>query len=144
MSRISTALPIVPGFNFWQGQNAEAVAAGQSTGQVLAEIANSFTPQPETFALYPFLSTPNLNLESPASLAGITNVVTAIYGNLFDRAPDAAGLSYWVHNLSTGAIPLGEAVLAIANGALGSDVTEILNKITVALDFTGPERLDLW
>jgi V8-like Glu-specific endopeptidase len=124
------------GFNFWQGQNTAAVAAGQSTGQVLAEIANSFTPQPETFALYPFLSTPNLNLESPASVTGLTNVVTAIYDNLFDRAPDAAGLSYWVDNLSTGAIPLGEAILAIANGALGSDVTEILNKITVALDFT--------
>ena len=34
----------------------------------LTNIANSFEPQPETIALYPFLGGTNINLADPAEL----------------------------------------------------------------------------
>lgn len=43
------------GFSFWEDQDATAQAHGQGA------IANSFAPQPETIAIYPFLSTPSPN-----------------------------------------------------------------------------------
>ena len=81
----------IGGFSFWEGQNVQAQAAGQSAALALTNIANSFTPQPETYALYPFLATPNLNLNSPAGQAGLTTFINSVYENLFSRAPDATG-----------------------------------------------------
>ncbi len=43
---------------------------------------------------------------------------------------------YWVSQITEGAVELGAAALAIANGATGTDANELLNKIAVALDFT--------
>jgi hypothetical protein len=124
------------GFDFWGGQNLQARNAGQETAVALTNIANSFTPQPETIALYPFLGTPNLDLTSPAGQAGLTTFINSLYGNLFGHAPDTAGLNYWVGQLTSGTVGPGAAALAIANGATGTDAIELQNKITVALDFT--------
>jgi hypothetical protein len=124
------------GFGFWGGQNVQAQNGGQSAAIALTNIANSFTPQPETIALYPFLATPNLNLNTPAAQAGLTTFINSLYGNLFGHAPDTAGLNYWLGQLTSGTVGLGAAALAIANGATGTDSIELQNKITVALDFT--------
>src|SRR6202044_2359610 len=78
----------------------------------------------------------NVDLSSPAGQTGLNNFVDAVYGNLFDRAADAAGAAYWVGQLTTGAVALGAAALAIANGATGADAIEVQNKIAVATDFT--------
>ena len=61
------------GFGFWEGQNTSAQAAGQSAAVALTNIANSFTPQPETAALYPFLNNPNPNFSDPTVQAGLTS-----------------------------------------------------------------------
>jgi hypothetical protein len=124
------------GDTFWVGQNVQAQASGQSAGLALTNIANSFTPQPETLALYPFLGTPNLNLNTPSGQAGLTSFVGSVYENLFGHAPDSVGQTYWVGQITSGAVGLGAAALAIANGATGSDATEVVNKIAVATDFT--------
>jgi hypothetical protein len=124
------------GFAFWGGQNLQGQESGQSAALALTNIANSFALQPETYALYPFLSTPDLNLNTPAAQAGLTSFITSLYENLFDRAPDAPGEAYWVGQLTSGAVGLGAAALAIASGATGADVIEVQNKIAVALDFT--------
>jgi hypothetical protein len=58
------------GFSFWEGQNATAQAHGQSAPVALTNIANSFAPQVETEAIYPFLSNPNPNFSNPTVLAG--------------------------------------------------------------------------
>ena len=116
------------GVTFWSGQNGQAQNAGQSAALALTNIANSFTPQPETIALYPFLGTPNINLNSPEGQAGLTTFINTLYGNLFGHAPDAAGQSYWVGQLTSGAVGLGAAALAIANGATGADAFEVLNQ----------------
>jgi len=124
------------GFNFWEGQDATAQAGGQSASVALTNIANSFTPQPETIAIYPFLSTLSPNFSNPTVQAGLTTFIGNVYENLFDRAADSGGLTYWVGQIESRAVGLGAAVLAIANGATGSDAIMLQNKITVASDFT--------
>ena len=124
------------GFNFWEGQDATAQAGGQSAAVALTNIANSFAPQAETEAIYPFLSNPNPNFSNPTVQAGLATFVGNVYENLFDHAADSGGLSYWTGQIETGAVGLGAAVLAIAGGAQGSDATILQNKITVALEFT--------
>ena len=124
------------GFNFWEGQDATAQAGGQSASVALTNIANSFAPQPETIAIYPFLSTPTPNYSNPTVQAGLTTFIGNVYENLFDRAGDSGGVAYWTGQIESGAVGLGAAVLAIANGAIGSDAIILQNKITVAVDFT--------
>ena len=124
------------GFGFWEGQNTSAQAAGQSAAVALTNIANSFTPQPETIAAYPFLGSSNVNLSDPAVQAQVGTLISNVYQNLFGHAPDSGGATYWLGQLTSGAIPLGKAVLAIANGATGPDAIILENKIAVALDFT--------
>jgi hypothetical protein len=130
------------GFAFWEGQDAHAQASvasggfGQSAAVALTNIANSFTPQAETIALYPFLSNPNPNYSDPTVRAALTTFVENVYGDMFGHAADSGGLAYWTGQIESGAVGLGAAVLAIANGAQGTDATILQNKITVALDFT--------
>jgi S-layer protein len=125
------------GFIFWENQYASAISSGQTAEQALNNIANSFAPQPETIALYPFLAVPGpLNPLDPVAQAGVNSLVTSIYHNLFDRAPDADGLAYWSHQLLYGVVPLGTAILAIANGATGADATLETNKVVAGLNFT--------
>jgi hypothetical protein len=130
------------GFSFWEAQDAHAQTPsssggfGQSAAVALTNIANSFTPQPETIALYPFLSNSNPNYNDPTVQVGLTTFVGNVYENLFDRAADSGGLAYWTGQIESGAVGLGAAVLAIANGAQAADETILLNKISVALDFT--------
>lgn len=120
-----------PGFSFWEGQNVTAQAAGETAGTALTNIANSFAPQPEAIALYPFLAG-----TSSASQADLATLISDVYENLFGRAPDPTGEAYWLGQLASGAVTTGAAILAIANGATGTDANEVTNKITVALDFT--------
>jgi hypothetical protein len=125
------------GFQFWLNQNTTAQHSGQSASGALTNIANSFAPQAETEALYPFLATGTaLNPKSPVDQASVSNLINSIYQNLFGHAPDASGGAYWSNQILTGAVGLGAVVLAIANGATGADAIEVQNKIAVALDFT--------
>lgn len=121
---------------FWSGQNAQAQAAGQSAAATLTDIANSFEPQLETIALYPFLGAANLNLSTPAAQTGLLAFIANVYGNLFGHAADADGDAYWFGQITSGAVGVGAAALAIVNGATGTDAIEVQNKIAVALDFT--------
>jgi hypothetical protein len=125
-----------PGFNYWVGQNTQAQNGGQSASTAVTNIANGFTPQAETLALYPFLASAGTNLSTPAAQAGLTTFIANVYQNLFAHAADQAGAAYWLGQITSGTVSLGSAILAIANGATGTDATEIQNKLTVALDFT--------
>jgi len=61
--------------------------------------------------------------------------VTKIYENLFNRAPDAAGLTYW----TTGAgstVAADQLLTAFINGAAAADSTVISNKVFVAQTYT--------
>lgn len=129
------------GFLYWSNEYTTDLAHGASASAALNQIANEFQPQTETLNLYPFLSiqNPPTNSSQPGWttwVANVTSLVQDVYANLFDRAADSAGLTYWVNQISTGVVPLGQAILAIANGAIGNDATLLTNKVTAALNFT--------
>ena len=122
------------GFTFWQGQYADAIAMGQSTDQALTNISNSFAPQAETLALYPFLGSGPLSPNNPADVSGVQTLVHNIYENLFNRTVNAAtdgGATYWVNNILNGTVALGQAILDIANGATGADAQTVMEKVVV-------------
>ena len=96
--------------------------------------AASFSVQAESTALYPFLANP-----VGASQAQIVSFIDSVYQDLFNRAPDSGGLSYWQNYLSTNAgnpQAVGAFILAVVNGAqntsLGLDQTTIADKVAVA------------
>ena len=120
------------GLNYWEQEYSQLAATGHTTDQTLTIIANQFAPQAETVGLYPFLAG-SITLLSTADLQIL---VTSIYQNLFGVNPDSGGEAYWVHQLQTGAVTLGSAILAIANGATGVDATVLLDRIQVANTFS--------
>jgi len=96
--------------------------------------AASFSVQAESTALYPFLAN-----SVGASQAQIVSFIDSVYQDLFNRAPDSGGLSYWQNYLSTHAgnpQAVGAFILAVVNGAqntsLGPDQTTIADKVAVA------------
>ncbi len=112
--------PDPAGLQFWIDQ----VEAGRDTNTIAADFAAS----PEAKSLYPFLTTPDVS--SP------TSFITAVYANLFNRAPDAAGQAFWEAQLSSGAVSPADAIDAIIKGATTApDSTILTNKNTVGLDF---------
>jgi roadblock/LC7 domain-containing protein len=88
----------------------------------LEQIAESFFDQPETQTLYP----PGTHDR---------NFIQSVYDNLFNRAPDSAGWSYWEQELSSGRIPKSVFILAVINGALGPDETILENKKEVGIAY---------
>ena len=88
--------PDAIGLNYW--------ASRLYDGMTLPEIARSFFVQPETVAAYPD--------GQPTA-----EFVTRVYNNVLSRAPDNAGLQYWVNELETGSVTKDVFLLAIINGA---------------------------
>jgi len=105
-----------------------------NSGLELEGIAQSFFDQSETQTLYP---------------SGTENsaFITSVYNNLFDRAPDAAGLAYWADELSSGRIQKSEFILAAINGAQdsseGNDLSMVANKTEVGLAFANAGLNDI-
>jgi len=93
------------GLNYWLSQTQMSVV----------EIANSFAVQPEAKATYAFLATPNLQ-----SVPAIDQFITEVYQNVFERAPDQAGLEFWRNEILNGKAP-GRVVVDIESGAQGDD-----------------------
>jgi hypothetical protein len=114
------------GMNYW----LDALAHGAS----LQSIAASFSVQPEAQAQYPFLADP-----VHASSAEVQDFISQIYQNLFGRTPEAGGLAYWQNSLEANLgnpQAIGTFILAVADGAQGSDQTTLANKIFAAEFFT--------
>ena len=93
------------GLNYWLGQTQMSVV----------EIANSFAVQPEAKATYSYLAAPNLG-----NVAAIDQFITEVYQNVFERAPDQAGLEFWRNEILNGKPP-GRVVVDIESGAVGDD-----------------------
>jgi hypothetical protein len=107
------------GLNYWVGR--------LNDGFSLAEIAESFSVQPEAQARYPYLA--NQNIASPQAF------IAQIYLNLFNRTPDAEGLAYWTAQLNSGR-DVGDFILDVISGAVTNpDRAIIENKIEVGADF---------
>ncbi|MGJ7914070.1 DUF4214 domain-containing protein [Massilia sp. LXY-6] len=62
--------------------------------------------------------------------------VTEIYQQLFNRAPDAAGLSYWVDAVSKGHASMADVAINVLQGALDSDASLVNLRQKAAAQFT--------
>jgi hypothetical protein len=115
-------------------------------------MAASFSVQPESTALYPFLANaaPG-SLETVTSTNGwslsvstnIYNFINSVYENLFNRSAlsdsNSSGLNYWSSQLQANAgnpQAIATFILNVISGASGTDQTTIVNKVTVADYFT--------
>lgn len=101
----------VAGLNYWSSYSGNA-----------ADLLNTFAQSSEYKALYA-----NMNN---------TQVANAVYQNLFNKAADVAGLNYWVSQLDSGKVTIGNVADAISKGAQGTDAAIITNKVAAAEAFT--------
>lgn len=112
------------GVNYWVGQ--------LNNGYAVADMAASFSVQDEAKAEYPFLANPNI-VTDPVGF------ITAIYQNLFERAPDADGLNYWTEQLlgrGGDAQAIGQFIQDVISGAQADDITTLDNKVDAASYYT--------
>ncbi|MBD2599432.1 MULTISPECIES: DUF4214 domain-containing protein [Microcystis] len=111
--------PDPAGLAFWQSQDV-----------TIEEIAAQFGASPEAKALYPFLAAPTLG--DPAAF------IDEIYQNAFGRDADEAGREFWLGVLEQDSSPesVAEFVLAVAQGARGTDRVALQNRADIALQFT--------
>lgn len=65
-----------------------------------------------------------------------TNIVETIYQSLFNRAPEQAGLDFFVDALNKGTLTPQNIAIAILDGAQGADKTIVDTKIAAADAFT--------
>lgn len=107
------------GLNFWIND----IASGHRT---LADVQTAFAASPEFQASY-------------GSIASREALVTAIYTNLFERAPDAAGLAYWVGTDLTA----DQLIAGFLQYASPADQLVINNKVTVAQYYTEAAGVDV-
>jgi hypothetical protein len=122
------------GVDFWLGQL-------NSGSMSLAQIAASFSVQPEAKAEYAFLAHPELAGQNPGSIPAF---ITEVYQNLFHRAPDAEGLAFWTAELASRATDpaaIGQFILDVISGAYGeggsaADQATLENKVEAAGYFT--------
>lgn len=109
------------GLQYWAGQLA-------ANGGNLTSIINAFGNSAESTALY--------------AGASDSAKVTAIYQQLFNRAPDSAGLAFYTAELTAGRMTAASIALNVANGAQGTDATYLANKVTVGTAFTDALTVD--
>ena len=101
----------VEGLNYWLAYTGNS-----------AELLNTFAQSAEYKSLYSGMNN--------------TQLVNAVYQNLFGHAPDIEGLNYWVNQLTQGKLAIGNIADAINKGAQGTDATIITNKVAAAGAFT--------
>ena len=95
------------------------------SGGNLDAIIEAFANAPESWALYGDINSGN-----------IRSVVTTIFQALFDRDPAQAGLDYYENGFNLGLFTPGTIVLNVLNGATGTDLQSVNNKLTAADLFT--------
>ena len=105
------------GLNYWLNE-LNATPAKMTLENLRANIVNS---QPEYKAIFGTLSR--------------VDTVTKIYNNLFGRAPDATGLTYWTTGGGS-TVNIDQLTLAFINGAAAADTQALTNKAVVAEVYT--------
>lgn len=103
------------------GQNYWATQIDAANGSIASVIAG-FSASAESAALFGNKSS--------------IDKVTAIYQNAFGRAPEPAGLSYWVAQLDSGKVSQAQASWTIQQSAGPGDAAAVQNKLTAAQAFT--------
>ncbi len=105
----------VGGLSYWTDQIVGAEGSPEA-------VINAFTASTEYHDAY----------------TGKTNefIVDSIYQNLFGRAAETDGVTYWAGKLANGTFNVGNIAWAIMTGAQNDDFAVLANKATVAQLFT--------
>ncbi|MCO8164183.1 DUF4214 domain-containing protein [Pseudomonas sp. 21LCFQ010] len=103
------------------GQAFWANTIDQANGSIAAVLAG-FSASAESQALFGNKST--------------IDKVTAIYQNAFNRAPEPAGLAFWVAQIDSGRVTQAQASWTIQQNAGAGDAAAVQNKLTAAKAFT--------
>ena len=85
------------------------------------DVANAFAASAESQALY------GTTIDA--------NFVNAVYQNLFGRAAEPAGIAYWLNEYYNGTLTAAGVAIAILEGAQGTDITKVDNKLAAAQGF---------
>ncbi|MCK0163730.1 DUF4214 domain-containing protein [Marinobacter sp. S6332] len=104
------------GLDYWVGE----IESGAMTIEEVR--SNAVNEQPEGQAIFDSGKTR-------------TEIVTALYENLFEKTPDATGLEYWV-NGDGASVNADQLVLALINGAGTADAQVLANKVEAAQYYT--------
>jgi len=129
------------GFEYWVEYylaNPERL----SPDALYANIASSFAISAEALAQYPLLADPKA-----ATDADINSFVGVVYGNVFARAPGAAESAFWTAQIRAAidaSQPIGSMLFAFLsdarNSALGQDITTLLSKVAVSLEYVEQQQ----
>lgn len=111
--------PADPGGEIYWASNLD------TAGGNLSGIMSAFATSAESTALYGTITSSN-----------ISTVVTGFYNSMFGRAPETAGLNFWVNGFNSGQFTATNILLSILNAAQGEDLATINNKVTAANLFT--------
>ncbi|WP_256805454.1 DUF4214 domain-containing protein [Pseudomonas kurunegalensis] len=105
------------GLDYWLGE-LNATPATITLEQVRANFVNEQAEYKEVYA-------------------GLSRVdtVTKIYNNLFNRAPDADGLTYWTTG-GGASVSADQLLIAFINGAAATDAQTVTNKVLVSEIYT--------
>lgn len=120
--------PVVKAYLAYFGRPAD-VGGLLYTGNIIktyggntSAVGLSFAPSAESQSLYNGTTT--------------DQKVSAVYHQLFGRDPDASGLQYWVGVLDSGQLTQTDMALTILNGAQGTDLSIIDNKVLASRYWT--------
>lgn len=124
------------GMQYWVGDISYYLNHSYNYYDSIKNVIDSFAKSAEAEVIYPGMNTGDL------TEAGLSAFITSVYNNLFDRAPDAPGLAYWLPEaaaLQEQGKAVGNIIKTIIDGALDTqtslDRTMIQNKAQVSWDY---------
>jgi len=122
--------PDPAGLDFWVSELNAAVGRGEDPNGVLIDVANAFAASAEARDAYPLFATPT------PDRADFEDFVATVFENIFNRAPDPAGLDFWADELAVRSPgQAGRIILDIISGAQGNDALTIANKVAVGRSY---------
>lgn len=101
--------------------DTRSVSSAYDSNATVKALVDSFATSQESSDLYPGTN---------------DQFIAAVYRNLFNRDPDAAGAAFWTDVLNRGLVTRANAALSIMAGAQGTDADLITRKTQVATAFT--------
>jgi hypothetical protein len=124
------------GMQYWVSDISYYLNHSYNYYDSIKNVIDSFAKSAEAEVIYPGMNTGDL------TEAGLSAFITSVYNNLFDRAPDAPGLAYWLPEAATlqeEGKAVGNIIKTIIDGALDTQVsldrTMIQNKAQVSWDY---------
>lgn len=123
------------GMTYWSQHALDDLENGETLEETILHISQSFAASSEN-APYNQLANQTLDPNNPTQVALATSFIEQTYQNLFNRAPDNAGLEFWLAQLFNGNVPYSALVYTIESSASATDRISLNSKIDAGSYFT--------